>query len=793
MKADRMWLFSQVLEVNKRVFKVPVYQRNYDWSNIQCEKLFQDIMNANKRDKQHFTGTIVYIADANSGGSGLNEVLIIDGQQRITTMYILLKALYDAAKGVAVLIEDEVEDIMFNRHCDEKYKVKLKPVKSDNEQLMLLIKDKIDDMDRNSNVYKNYITFRNLINEVVASGFELNDVLNGIKKLEVVEIVLDKLQGDEPQKIFESINSTGLELSLADLIRNYLLMDDAKQDELYEDYWLEIEKNVGYHNLGDFVINFLNSQITKSVNSKNAYRLFKEHCEVNGLTHEDIMKQLKRTSKYYGAFIGENKFYNKEITKYLNAFYTIRQTTVLPLIFRIFNDYEDNHIDADTLCKVLDYLLTYLVRITACEINKNLSKFMKSMYDRVIDGCYDNYYERFVIFLNDLRANDRMPTNKEFEDALIYKPLYKKNICKFVLSVIENSTKEHIDISNLTIEHILPQKENAAVWKKEIGANYSSVYEVYLHTLGNLTITGHNSELGTKSFNEKKKIIRDNSKANILNKEVLSADRWNEDSILNRAKILAGILIKEFEYVDLHSSTEFNADLSFGVNSGIDFSDTKPNGFSLVGEYTKVSSWADLLTKFMDVVYELYTDVISDLAKSNYSIPNATRVYITNDERQLRKSKQIDNSGIFYEANLSANNIISFIKDLMLKLELDAEDFSFSLAEVPFDINDEETWEEGIIPVAKLFYNLIENLVVNVKITSDEIERLKTKEYTKLLFQATDYPAIANSRSDNMGNSTQKRYRAKALNFGGTDIYISTQFFDSDRDDVIKWYKEHME
>lgn len=148
-------LFSYVLEKNKRVFKVPVYQRNYDWTNIQCEKLYQDIMKASQKNCQHFTGTVVYIDD-NNGGSGLNEVLIIDGQQRITTMYILLKALYDASKDVSVRVESEIEEVMFNRHCEEKYKVKLKPVKTDNEQLTLLIKDKIDKMDRNSNVYKNY-------------------------------------------------------------------------------------------------------------------------------------------------------------------------------------------------------------------------------------------------------------------------------------------------------------------------------------------------------------------------------------------------------------------------------------------------------------------------------------------------------------------------------------------------------------------------------------------------------------------------------------------------------------
>lgn len=790
MQPNRVWLFSDLIEKNKRIFKIPVYQRNYDWSNIECEKLYQDIMKANERDHKHFTGTIVYIVGRDS--SKLTEVLIIDGQQRLTTMYILLKALYDVAKGVSVRIETEIEEVMFNRNCDEKYKLKLKPVKSDNDQLLLLIKDKFDEMDRNSNIYKNYITFKNLIQSTLTSGLELNDILNGIKKLEMVEIVLDKSQGDEPQKIFESINSTGLELSLADLIRNYLLMDDVNQDELYEDYWSVIEKNVGYRNLGDFVINFLNSQISKSVNSKNAYRLFKEHCEENNFSHEDVLRDLKRTSKYYGAFIGENHYYSKEISDYLRTFNTIKQTTVLPFLFRVFNDYEDRNIDEKTLCKVLDYLLTYLVRITTCEINKNLSKFMKSMYDRFFDGNYDNYYEKMVIFLNDLRANDRMPTNSEFEEALIHKPLYKKPICKFVLSVIENSTKEHIDITNLTIEHILPQKENAAVWKKEVGDDYSRVYEIYLHTLGNLTITGHNSELGTKSFTDKKSIILKNSKANILNKEVLSAEKWNESSILKRAKVLSNILIDKFNYVDMHSDISETNELSFGVNSGIDFSNTKPEGFSFVGEYVKVSSWSDLLTKFINLTYDLDTEMLSDLAASDYSIQNADKTYISNDERKLRKGKQVENSGIFFETNLSSNNIISFIKDLLSKMNLDTDDFSFSLSEAPFDINDENTWSEGMLPVAKLFYNLVEDLINNSKITTIEVKKLKTKEYTKSLFKATDYPALADNVTDNMGNSSHKRYRAKELHYNGESIYVSTQFFESDREAVIDWYKAHV-
>lgn len=790
MQPYRVWFFSDLIEKNKRVFKVPVYQRNYDWSNVQCEKLYQDIMLAHERDHKHFTGTIVYIVGLN--GSNLSEVLIIDGQQRMTTVYILLKALYDAAKGVSTRIEEEIQEVMFNRNCEEKYKVKLKPIKSDNEQLLLLIKDKIDDMDRNSNIYKNYIFFKTMIAETLNNGYELGDILDGIKKLEMVEIILDKSQGDEPQKIFESINSTGLDLSLADLIRNFLLMDDENQDELYENYWSEIEKNVGYRNLGDFVINFLNSQITRAVNAKNAYQLFKKHCEQNKLSHEDVLKQLKKTSRYYGAFIGENNCYSKEITGCLRSFSTIKQTTVLPLIFRIFTDYEDGHIDDKTLCKVLNYLLTYYVRITACEINKNLAKFMKSMYDRIIDGStYDDYYERFVVFLNDLKANDRMPTDKEFKAALINKPLYKKPICKFVLSVIENSTKEHIDVSNLTIEHILPQKENAAVWKKEVGEDYSKVYENYLHTLGNLTITGHNSELGTKSFNDKKDIIRENSKAVILNREVLSADTWNEKAILHRAEVLASLLIKQFNYEDIHSDSIDNNDSGFSLDSGLNLTNTKPDSFTFVGEYTKVSSWAEVLAKFMSVAYELDTPLLSDLAAKNYIIPNASNVYISNDKRKMRKAKEIDRSGIFYESNLSANTIVSFIRDILLQMELEPDEFTFTLSEVPFDINDESTWAEGMIPVAKLFFNLVNDLIERDLLTENEVEKLKTKEYTKSLFPATDYPAIANKRTDNMGNSTQKRYRAKTVSYKGTDIYISTQFFDSDREEVIKWYKEH--
>lgn len=692
MRAEQSKFFGDLLEKNKRIFKVPVYQRNYDWSGEQCEKLYKDIMSASKRNRQHFTGTVVYITDVDRG-SGLNEVLIIDGQQRITTVYILLKALYESSENVSYRIESELKDVMFNRNCDDKYKVKLKPVKSDNEQLQLLLKNEIEKMNKNSNVYKNFVTFKRLIEETVSEGFELSDILEGIKKLEIVEIILDKNQGDEPQKIFESINSTGLELSLADLVRNYLLMDDKNQDELYSKYWVELEKNVGYENLRNFIIKFVDAQVKNSVNSKNAYDLFKKHCENNKLTHEDVLFKLERTSKCYGAFVGANQFYSKRIQDDLHAFCAIKQTTVLPLIFKIFDDFEDGNINEYEVCKVLEYLFTYILRVIVCETGKSLSGFFKSLYSRVIKDDFVNYSEKFIGFLNGLNSQSRIPSDEEFREAVIHKPLYNnKHVCRYILSVIENSSKEKIDLKNLTIEHILPQKENSRIWRKEIGEDYSRVRETYLHTLGNLTITGYNSELGTKPFKEKKKIISEHSKANILNEKILDVDTWNEKNILRRAESLSEKLISMYPYVESSVDVFTKDEPCIGISEYYDFSGTTPSGFSFMGEFVRVKNWVNLLTEFIELSYGLDSRILINLANKNFIVEGCSSVYLTHDKRLLRKPREIFNNGIFYESNLSANAIISFIKELILNMDLDPDEFEVYLENKDIDTNKSLEW-----------------------------------------------------------------------------------------------------
>ena len=724
MRANKVRIFNDVLAKNGRIFKVPVYQRHYDWREEQCRTLFKDILCSCKENCQHFTGTIVYLYQ--TMGSGIDELLIIDGQQRLTSIYLLLKALYDCNESFKdgkeqvgterittqyfPLLHEQVNEVIFNRYCDEALKIKIHPVSEDEKALRHLFeeemkkteKDKIKLSDDKtivlSRIYQNYQLFRELIAQAVTNSGEGKDknhrqmdcsrILSGIKNLEVVEIILDKSEGDNPQKIFESLNSTGLELSLSDLVRNYLLMDEKEQEKLYKNYWLSIEKYVGYTNLGDYMMNYISSKMGRTITAREAYSIFKKYVETKQFSHEEVLKDLKKNAHYYGVFLGRENLSSydkdlKEISILIHDFYRIKQSTVLPYLFSVLTDYEMGSVNVVNLKKVLQYLLSYVVRLNACEINKNMAKFFASIHERLIKNVNDkeDYYEKFVLFLNDNRTDNRMPTDEEFRNALLYKPLYKKSICKYILARLENDGKEQLSVQDLTIEHILPQKENAILWKNYLGADYISVYEKYLHTLGNLTITGQNSELGTKSFSEKIELIKKYSKANILNKDVLSAEKWNESSILSRAHNLSTKLLKLFPYEDKHRDISSQDSLPYHLEEKVDLKHRTPRAFLFQGEEKLVNTWKDFLNQLICLLYKENEDRIYDLAREDYKISGANKPYLTFNAKKLRDPVEIEDSGIFFEANHNANTTASFIRALLKELGIEENELLFSLEE----------------------------------------------------------------------------------------------------------------
>ena len=332
-------IITNFLSQNGQQYKIPVYQRNYEWSKEQCKKLFEDIVQAAKRNQLHFTGSIVFQPLAPI--KGINNSIVIDGQQRLTTIYILIKALVDMAASdaekampMAALFNTD----QFNQfNLDDTTKVKLKPAKDNNDQLLSLLYNKHDQIDKSCEIYRNYTYFCELIKEQQNLGITVSDIYRGIGLLTVAVIQLDG--NDKAQEIFERINSTGIPLSLADKIRNHVLMTDLDQDRLYEDYWLKVEKLLPREQLSVFFLDYLNIKIDGFVKEGDAYDVFKEVYKSGGFTNETMLKEILHYSEYYHTFLNGNKQYGVEIDGLLKNLQQLKQTTVFLFLFRVFDDY----------------------------------------------------------------------------------------------------------------------------------------------------------------------------------------------------------------------------------------------------------------------------------------------------------------------------------------------------------------------------------------------------------------------------------------------------------------------
>lgn len=403
MKAEPEHLIDLMFD-NKRQYQIPVYQRNYDWKKDNCIELFNDILHAYDKEKTHFLGTIVQVNQNDE--NGIKQYLIIDGQQRMTSVYLLLKALYDLSEKP----EDkaELEGYIFNSSSSKEYsiseqnKLKLKPIKSDNEQFIYLMSNKIDKMDKTSNIFINYDLFKELIKKSLENGYSIRNVIKGLKYLEIVMISLKESpdgQGDEPQVVFERINSTGEDLTLADLIRNYVLMTDKNREFLFNEYWIAMEELLGKNNLVNYFINYLTFKLPEIVVAKNAYQSFKKFVEFNKISNEEILRDLNRYSKYYNAFVNPiAKGYSNDVINLLGVFRILQQTTIYPFFFSVFDDFENKTIDESTLIDILLFFLNYTLRRIVTGVPSNsLRGLYKSLYKRIFsDGNKENYLQKYI-------------------------------------------------------------------------------------------------------------------------------------------------------------------------------------------------------------------------------------------------------------------------------------------------------------------------------------------------------------------------------------------------------------
>lgn len=550
-----------------RQFIVPIFQRNYSWQKSQYEQLWFDISRASKfKEKQnHFIGSIVYI-DMGTPAGRPQQLLLIDGQQRLTTISILLCAIKDYVQKFnletkLINLAKIKNQFLYNSDEIDEDRYKLLLNVQDKETYIKLIDNTIFTVNKlATNIIKCYEFFYERIEDFIKQHGQIDEIYAGIFKLSLVSISLDK-DSDNPQMIFESMNSTGKDLSQTDLLRNYLLMDltPEKQTRLYKTYWKPMEELFGediYKNdvnkFDYFIRDFLTLKSDTGYICKinNVYENFKRYYLDNNCEKFAVLKDLFTYAKYYACIdlLQEN---DDELKLYWQEFKKLDSHVVYPFLLKLYDDYSRQILIKEDFKKILQVVISYLWRRAICEIPTNsLSKTFATLYQAVDKEDYVNSIIKAFVFKSSYK---RFPSDYEVREKLQTKDIYHFRLRKYLLEALENYYhKEPIDLNtaNYTIEHIMPQNiEHNLSWQQMLGEDWQEVHSLYLHSLGNLTITGYNAEMSNKSFVEKVNGESGFKHSHLkLNESIAQCDVWNKKAIQRRTNILTDIILKIWKY-----------------------------------------------------------------------------------------------------------------------------------------------------------------------------------------------------------------------------------------------------
>lgn len=578
MKANETKV-DKFLATNETTFAIPVYQRNYDWNLVQCKQLLFDIIETGKNEKvnAHFIGSIVYVHDDVYTASGLTELTIIDGQQRLTTITLIFIALYRLAQQLEnpTLVSRIHKTYLINEFAPEAEKLKLKPTDNNKEALRhILNSSEGEEFNGYSRIIENFNFFKSHINKE-----NFDTVLRGLNKLIFVDIALDR-QKDNPQRIFESLNSTGLELSQADLIRNYILMGLSRtnQEKIYKSYWEVIEKNakdeiLNKSRVSDFIRDYL-TLINKEIPNKGeVYVKFKSQYPTTTIDElENVLADLKSLVKYYNKLINPKNEIDKDIRTQLEYINRLEINVAFPFLMKVYEDYSNNIIDKPTFISVLNLVQSYTWRRFILGLPTNaLNKIFMGLYYHK-DFKKEDYLTSIQKILLKLSRVQRFPRNAEVINALKEKDVYniKPKNRIYLLERLENFNNiEHVVIegnSDITIEHIFPQNPDPK-WKIELGQEeYNFIKENYLNTIGNLTLSGNNGKLGNKPFIEKRDMNIDDKEQGYkfsrlwLNRNLKEKEKWNKEEIEKRANEISERFMKIWEMPEIEIEQESDND-----------------------------------------------------------------------------------------------------------------------------------------------------------------------------------------------------------------------------------------
>ena len=556
MKATEANLLEFIKKSNQ--FSIPIYQRLYSWTEKECERLWDDIITTGSKDiPSHFIGSIMYIEKGLYQISKPEPLLVIDGQQRLTTISLLLEAL---ARQIG---DNEIQGFsakkirnyyLINTLETEVRKYKLLLSQNDRNTYISIIEQREYPKDFSVRIKDIFEYFTSKIDKL--SENDIQNLCLGLLKLFIVDISLNRDQ-DNPQLIFESMNSTGKDLSQADLIRNFMLMrlDGETQKRLYEYYWRPMELEFGQEAYSSYFDSFMRHYLTMKTGNipkiDEVYEEFKNYFYNTQRDNEEELKELKKYAAYFCAMALDKE----EDKKLKEAFSDLRELKVdvsYPLLLELYNDYKIDILSKNDFIEIIKLIESYVFRRAVCGIPTNsLNKTFASFGKSIIK---EKYLESIKAHFNKMTSYRRFPNDEEFVTELKYKDLYNFRSRSYWLRRMENhDRKERVNVSEYTIEHILPQNNNLNHdWRQALGPDWEKIQQKYVHTIGNLTLTGYNSEYNDNFFTDKRDMKGGFRESPLkLNRELANLDTWNEETILQRAEDLSKEALKVWQYPQL--------------------------------------------------------------------------------------------------------------------------------------------------------------------------------------------------------------------------------------------------
>jgi uncharacterized protein with ParB-like and HNH nuclease domain len=665
MEADKISVFKFISD-RKQVFNIPLYQRRYRWIENNCKKLFEDLERIVESGKSHFLGVVVYVSDQkNIGRYECVQYTVVDGQQRLTSIMLLAKAIQDKSDDIE--FKNKLADAyLLNSHIEETdKKIKLKLIDKDNLIYEKLLKGEDISEHKDSTIYKNYELFKQLIEQSPHSPREIYDAL---RNLDLVYIALEV--EENPQVIFESLNSTGLGLTPAELVKNYLLMNHKheKQVRLHKDTWSKIEEYLPHEEITPFIRAFLIMKTGKTVQEKNVSESLKTyHIENKNLDKEAILIEFLMFSKYYSWFINGD-CPQKNINELLVQTKRLNYTALYPVLMSLFEKcYEYKTFEVSTLEKILKCFIAYNFRRSVCDMSGagligNVATLCKNLED---SSCVkEGYFEYIALFL----ISKDFPKDDKFKEEFGRKDFYKSKIEKYLLEEIEKfSNKEVINFDDTQVEHIMPQKLSPE-WRLDNNNNIDEVHQKYLHTIGNLTLTAYNPTLSNKGFVDKKEIYKDSNIS--ITRGLTEYEKWDEKSIKNRELKMCNIALKIWDIPIEHEEklkVKILPDTKYSIMEDLKITGHPLKELDFAGEVIKLRFWKDLMEFISSKLYnenqELFYSLVKDIQ---------LKKILSKDEVGLKRPYKIAND-LYINIPTKSQDILSYCQLLCKKFKIEEE------------------------------------------------------------------------------------------------------------------------